>query len=146
MSNYGSEADIMGGAKKRPLSPKSGHGQRRHRCLLTANSRHEPRVGVTGSYSTGVRDGRTLVINEYDEKLRRLRLAGVATDNVNVIGTFIERLTSVKGDRLLPLNLHYDGAFQHIIECVRVMAMDGVCCAGRILDDQHRALLTGDVA
>jgi hypothetical protein len=38
-------------------------------------------------------DGRTLVLNEDDEKLRRLRFAGVATDNVNVIGTFIEGLT-----------------------------------------------------
>ena len=71
-------------------------------------------------------DRRTLVFNEYDEKLRRLRLASVATDNVNVIGTFIEGLTRVKGDQFLPLNLHYDGAFQHINECVRVMAMDGV--------------------
>ena len=35
-------------------------------------------------------DGCTLVLNENDEKLRGLRFAGVATDNVNVIGTFIE--------------------------------------------------------
>src|SRR5262249_9198812 len=90
-------------------------------------------------------DRRTLVLNEDDEKLRRVCLAGVGTDNVNVVRTFIEGLTRVKGDRLLPLNLHYDGAFQHINECVRVMAMDGVHCARRILDDQHRALLTGEV-
>src|SRR5262249_7386736 len=90
-------------------------------------------------------DRRTLVLNEDDEKLRRLCLAGVATDNVNVVWTFIEGLTRVKGDRFLPLNLHYDGAFQHINECVRVMAMDGVHCARRILDDQHRALFPGEV-
>jgi len=48
-------------------------------------------------------DGRTLVLNEDDEKLRGLRFAGVATYNVNVIGTFIEGLTRVKGDRLRPL-------------------------------------------
>src|SRR5262245_19730619 len=45
-------------------------------------------------------DGRTLVLNEDDEKLRRVCLAGVATDNVNVVRTF---MTRVKGDRLLPL-------------------------------------------
>ena len=49
-------------------------------------------------------DGRTLVLNEDDEKLRGLRFAGVATDNVNVIGTFIEGLTRVKGDRVLSEN------------------------------------------
>jgi len=32
-------------------------------------------------------------LNEADEKLRGLRFAGVATDNVNVIGTFIEGLS-----------------------------------------------------
>jgi hypothetical protein len=59
---------------------------------------HEPRVGVTvRSLFDRRQDGRTLVFNEYDEKLRRLRLAGVATDNVNVIWTFIEGLTRVTG-------------------------------------------------
>ena len=48
-------------------------------------------------------DGRTLVLNEHDQKLRRLRFASVATDNVNVVGTFIEGLTRLKGDRLRPL-------------------------------------------
>ena len=90
-------------------------------------------------------DGRTFVFNEYDEKLRGFRLAGVATDNVNVIGTFIEGLTRVKGDRLRPLDLHDDGTFQHIHERVRVVSMDWIRSAGRILHDQHRALLTGDV-
>src|SRR5262245_63786732 len=91
-------------------------------------------------------DGRTLVFNEYDEKLRRLRLAGVATDNVNIIGTFIERLTSVKSDWLRPLDLHDDSAFQHVNECMRVMPMNWVYSAGRILDNQHRALFSGNVA
>src|SRR5215469_12215836 len=102
-------------------------------------------VGSTTALFDRCQDGRTLVLNEDDEKLRRVCLAGVATDNVNVIGTFIEGLTRMKGDRLLPLNLHYDGAFQHINECVRVMAMDGVHCARRILDDQDRALFTGEI-
>src|SRR5262245_34032457 len=92
------------------------------------------------------KDGGTLVFNHYDEKLRRLRLASVATDNVNVIRTFIEGLTRVKGDWLRPLNLHDDGAFQHIDKCVRVMTMNWVCCAGRILDNQRRGLFAGDVA
>ena len=47
--------------------------------------------------------GAPLFLNEDDEKLRGLRFAGVATYNVNVIGTFIEGLTRVKGDRLRPL-------------------------------------------
>ena len=67
--------------------------------------------------------GRTLILNKDDEKLRRLCLTGVATDNVNVIGTFIEGLTSVKSDRLRPLDLHDDGTFQHINKCIRIMAM-----------------------
>ncbi len=71
---------------------------------------------------------------------------GVATDHVNIIGTFIEGLTRLKGDLLPPFDLHDHGAFQHIDECVRVMAMDGVLRARGILHDQHIALLTGDVA
>src|SRR5215510_2347699 len=90
--------------------------------------------------------GRTLVLKEDDEKLRGLRFAGVATDNVNVMGTFIEGLTRLKGDRIRPLELHDDGTFQHIDKCVRVVAMDWVCSTGRILDNQHRALFAGDVA
>src|SRR5215468_9324605 len=97
-------------------------------------SRFECRVTIQSLFDR-CQDGRTLVFNEYDEKLRRLRLAGVATDNVNVIGTFIEGLTRVKGDRLRPLDLHDYGTFQHIDKCVRVVAMDWVCCTGRILDD-----------
>ena len=65
-------------------------------------SRFEYRVTVQSLFDRR-QDGRTLVFNEYDEKLRRLRFAGVATYNVNVIGTFIEGLTRVKGDRLRPL-------------------------------------------
>src|SRR5262245_66008474 len=102
-------------------------------------------VGVTvRSFFDRRQDGRTLVFNEYDEKLRRLRLAGVATDNMNVIGTFIERLTSMKGDRLRPLDLHDDGAFQHIDKCVRVMTMNWVCTSVRILDHVHTALFAED--
>jgi hypothetical protein len=39
----------------------------------------------------------------------------------------------VKGDWLRPLDLHDDGAFQHVHECMRVVAMDGVHSARRIL-------------
>jgi hypothetical protein len=66
-------------------------------------------------------------------------------NNVNVIGTFIEGLTRVKGDWLRSLDLPDDGAFQHIDEWMRVVAMNGVLSARRMLHDQHRALLTGDV-
>src|SRR5262245_18415936 len=111
-----------------------------------ARRRIEQRRMTVESLFDRCQGGRTLVLNENDEKLRRLRLAGVATDNVNVIGTFIEGLTSVKSDRLRPLDLHDDGAFQHIDKCVRVMTMNWVCCAGRILDNQHHALFAGDVA
>ena len=51
----------------------------------------------------------------------------------------------MKGDWLRPLDLHDDGAFQHVHECMRAVAMDGIRSARRILHDQHRALLTGDV-
>src|SRR5262245_19513554 len=90
--------------------------------------------------------GRTLILNQDDDKLRVLRFAGVATDNVNVIGTFIERLTRLKSDRGRPLELHDDGTFQHIDKCVRVVAMDWVCSTGRILDEQHRTLFARYVA
>jgi hypothetical protein len=58
-------------------------------------------------------------------------LLALRPTTMNVIGTFIERLTSVKGDRLRPPDLHDDGAFQHIDKCVRVMTMNRVCSAGR---------------
>ena len=51
----------------------------------------------------------------------------------------------MKGDRLRPLDLHDDSAFQHVNECVRVMPMDGVRSARSILHDQHRALLARKV-
>src|SRR5262245_39997702 len=100
---------------------------------------------TVGSLFGRHKDGRTLVLNHYDEKFRRLRLASVATDNVNVIRTFIESLTRVQGDRLLPLDLHDGGAVRQMNECVGVVAMDWLYCARWILHDQQRALLTGDV-
>src|SRR5262245_21207291 len=120
MSALGSQADVGAAIAVGPLS---------------ANSRHEPRVGETvRSLFDRCQGGRTRVPNEDDEKLRWFGLAGVATDNV--FGTLIEGLTSVKSDRLRCLDLHDNGAFQHIDKCVRVMAMNRVCSAGRILDDQ----------
>src|SRR4029079_10620489 len=109
--------------------------------------RNRQRRASTSVFSFGRRqDGRTLVLNEDDEKLRWLRLAGVATNKVYVVGTFIKGLTRVKGDRLPPFNLHDHGAFQHIDESVRVMAMDRILRARGIFHDQHIALLAGYVA
>src|SRR5688500_18824874 len=51
-------------------------------------------------------DRRALFLDEDHDELRRLGLAGVAADDVNVVGAFIVGLARLERDLLLPLELH----------------------------------------
>ena len=78
-------------------------------------------------------EGRTLVLDEEGEKLGRLRLAGIAADDMDIIRPLVEGLTGVEGDRRRALHLHDDRAFEHVDENVRVVPVDGVRRSRRVL-------------
>ena len=108
---FGSLADITARSRHVRFTRASGHSSMQVGCPKSANSRHEPRASVTvRSLFDRRQDGRTLVLDEDHEKFRRIRVACVATDNMNVAGAFVEGPTRLKGDRFLPLDLHDDGA------------------------------------
>jgi hypothetical protein len=81
--------------------------------------------------------GRALFLDEKNQKLCRLRVAGIAPDDVDVCRIFVERLSWVKGHFLAAFHLHCDLPFEHIDEGVSVVAMHGVRTARRIGHRNH---------
>jgi len=78
-----------------------------------------------------------LVLDEEREKLGRLGLAGIVANDMNVIGTLIERLSRSQSDRLSAFELHHDSTFEYVDKRVSVVLMDGVRAARRIHDFEH---------
>src|SRR4029077_7657763 len=87
--------------------------------------------------------GSALVLHEEHDEFRRFGLAGVAADHVNVIRAFIESLTRRESHFFSASNLHHDGAFQNINESMRVVTVDRVRTARRILNGDHQTFLPG---
>src|SRR5690242_17295141 len=65
-----------------------------------------------------------LVLDQDHQELRRLGGAGVAVDEMNVVGAFIEGLSRRQGYLFSALQLHDDGALQHIDERMGVVPVD----------------------
>ena len=62
----------------------------------------------------GNKNGSPVVLDEEHQELCWLGVAGVSTDQVNVVWILIERLSGMKSHFLAPFHLHYDRAFEHI--------------------------------
>ena len=72
-----------------------------------------------------------------------LGAARVSAHDVDVVGPFIEGLARCQGDFLAALDLHDDRPFQHVDEGVRIVTMNRVDRARRILDGDHLDFLAG---
>lgn len=88
---------------------------------------------------------RALVLQEEHHELGGLGEAGVAADGVDVVGAFVEGLAGGQRDGLAAAQAHHDGAFEHVDEGVRVVAVHRVHRARRIFDGQHHRFLAGIV-
>src|SRR5246500_2965617 len=85
------------------------------------------------------------VLHEEHDEFRRFGLAGVPSNDVNIIRAFIESLTRRESHFFSTSHLHHDGAFQNINESMRIVTVDWVRTARRILNGDHQTLLTGKV-
>src|SRR5215475_4699654 len=74
----------------------------------------------------------TLFFHQEHDELRRLAVARVAADNVDVIRAFIECFAGFERDGLGASQLHHDRTLDHVDEGVRIVSMDFVRAARRV--------------
>src|SRR6478752_7449822 len=98
-------------------------------------------IGLEFRLFRGHQHRRTFVLHEDDEEFCRFGFAGVSPDDVNILGAFIEGLTRRQSDFLPASYLHDDRAFEDINKPMRVVPMDWVLTAWRILDQEHETFL-----
>src|SRR5262249_21928510 len=105
---------------------------------------------ITGPYfrpdtpaSVGLAGTSTVVLDEKDKELCRLRAARVPADRMNVVGTFIKRLPGRERDFLTALHLHHNRAFQNINERMRVVPVNRILRTRRIHYHDHQTFLAG---
>jgi len=85
------------------------------------------------------------VFEQEHQELGWHRLARVATNGVNIVGAFVERLSGREGYGLPAVHAHDDAAFQHIDEGLRVVAVDRVRATRRIFDRYHQKFFTRNI-
>ncbi len=68
---------------------------------------------------------RTFVFDQENDKFSRFGIAGIAANDMNVAGTFIEGLSRCQGDRFSTSYLHHDGPLEHVEKRVSIVSMNG---------------------
>src|SRR5262249_18690776 len=105
---------------------------------------HREELGRLGRRSLYWQERRgTLVLDPKHHQIGRLGAAGVAVDEMNVAGAFIEGLSW--GERYLfsALYLHYDGPLQDVKNRMCIVPVGGVRPAGCMLYFDHQKFLAG---
>src|SRR5262245_3756838 len=82
--------------------------------------------------------GCTLVFHQEHQELGGRSLARVSADDVHVVYSLVEGLTSHQCDWRPTFDLHHDGALKHVDERLRMMRMHRVHASRRVLDRDHR--------
>src|SRR5262249_718489 len=80
-----------------------------------------------------------LVLDQEHQELRRLGAACVPVDDMNIIRAFIEGLSWCECHLLSTLQLHHDGALQHVNKRMAIVSVDSARPAGRMLDCDHQS-------
>src|SRR5215469_6689784 len=83
-----------------------------------------------------------LVFEQDHQELGWHRLARVATNGVNIVGTLVKRLSGREGYGLFAIHAHDNAAFQHIDQSLRVVAVDWVRATWWIFDRYHQKFFT----
>src|SRR5215472_2263686 len=85
----------------------------------------------------------TLVLDQEHEEFRRIGTACVPVNDMNIVRAFIEGLSWCQCYRLSTLQLHQDGALQHVNKRLSVVSVDRVRPAWRMLYCDHQNFLAG---
>ncbi len=64
---------------------------------------------------------------------------------MDIVGTFVERLSRTQRHLLSTLHLHHHGTFQDVDESMRIVPVHWIGISGRIFHDEHYSLLAGTV-
>src|SRR4029077_9806959 len=99
--------------------------------------------GVAYQSLCGHERRRALVLDQEHQELRRLGAACVPVDDMNIVRAFIEGLSWCQCHLLSTLQLHHDGALQHVNKRMCIVAVDSTRPAGRMLDCDHQSFLAG---
>src|SRR5262245_58723816 len=67
-----------------------------------------------------------LVLDQEHEEFCWFGAAGVPTNDMDIVGAFIKGLPGCQRDFFSALQLHHDGAFQHVHKRVGIVSMDRV--------------------
>src|SRR5215468_10187519 len=84
-----------------------------------------------------------LVLDQEHQELRRLGAACVPVDDMNIVRAFIEGLSWCQCHLLSTLQLHHNGALQHVNKRMCIMSVNGARPAGRMLDCDHQSFPAG---
>src|ERR1700687_3886193 len=98
---------------------------------------------ATGTLLSGNEHRGAFVLHQKDEKLCWLRLARIPPDDVHVIRSFVEGLSSFPRHFPSASPLHDHRPLQDKNEGVSVVTMNGICVARSILNRDHQRFLAG---
>src|SRR5439155_15067309 len=84
-----------------------------------------------------------LVLDQKHQEFRRLGVACVPVDHMNIVRAFIEGLSWCQCHLLSTLQLHHDGALQHVNKRMRIVPVDSARPAGACSTVIIRASLPG---
>src|SRR5262249_49978201 len=84
-----------------------------------------------------------LVLDQDHQEFRRLGIARVPVNDMNIVGAFIEGLSWCQCYLLSTLQLHHNGALQHVNKGMCIVSVDRTRPAGRMLDCDHQSFPAG---
>src|SRR5215475_8539641 len=84
-----------------------------------------------------------LVLDHEHQEFRRLGIACVPVNDMNIVGAFIEGLSWCQCYLLSTLHLHHNGALQHVNKRVCIVSVDSARPAGCMLDCDHQSFPAG---
>src|SRR5262245_61382799 len=84
-----------------------------------------------------------LVLDQDHQEFRRLGIACVPVNDMNIVGAFIEGLSWCQCYLLSTLQLHHNGALQHVNKGMCIVSVDRARPAGRMLDRDHQSFPAG---
>src|SRR5262245_10548800 len=84
-----------------------------------------------------------LVLDHEHQEFRRLGIACVPVNDMNIVGAFIEGLSGCQRYLLSTLHLHHNGAVQYVNNRMCIVSVDRARPAGRMLYCDHQKFLAG---
>src|SRR5262245_25627301 len=84
-----------------------------------------------------------LVLDHEHQEFRRLGIACVAVNDMNIVRAFIEGLSWCQCYLLSTLQLHHNGALQDVNERMCIVSVDSARPAGRMLYCDHQNFPAG---